>query len=395
MRKPAALFPLVISLICLAQSARANTEWFYEVHGALKPKGLTVSHFKELGDAGDYISAKQFCFSLSCKLVYQWSISRAVISHRTEKRNAILNRFLHHVLINGNVYKLSAPILADSKEGYLIPMNLAMVLARELNLGKIWFEGKATPQPIKKAEVPAGPHLKSIVIDPGHGGIDMGTSSSGIFEKDVALIYAIRLKEMVEHAMPHLNVTLTRSEDEFVSLADRARLANSKNAQIFISLHLNHAGNAKIEGEETYILSPDATDNDARKLALMENETWLKSAQLSGAKASSNNMVNKILVDMEQTKFIQSSAYLAALINQELKPLDRHRGLKTRGVKQAMFYVLSQVAMPSVLLEMGFLSNSGDRGRLMDVKFRDEFANSIVTALKRYEQNAELQALAQ
>ncbi|HRK01056.1 MAG TPA: N-acetylmuramoyl-L-alanine amidase [Oligoflexia bacterium] len=376
------VFFLVLTIPLYAQS-KPRTDWLFKATDDAKPKTLTV---RRLTDGGDFISAKQFCFSLGCKLVYQWSASRLIISHRTEKRSAILNRFLRHVLINGSVFKLGNPILGDAKDGYLLPMSLAVVLTRELKLGKIWSEVER--QPI--TETPrAGireEELKRIVIDPGHGGADLGTSSGGILEKDVALIYAVRLQEYLRREIPDLEVSLTRSGDEYVSLADRAKLANSKNAQLFLSLHLNHAADSKVEGVETYILSPDATDDDARKVALLENETWLKSTQLTGDKAGKTDLLKSILVDMEQTKFIQSSAMIAALINQELKSLEKTRGLKSRGVKQAMFYVLSQVAMPSVLLEIGFLSSAGDRGRLMDVAFRDEFARSVVSAIKRFDE---------
>ncbi|MBI3558719.1 MAG: N-acetylmuramoyl-L-alanine amidase, partial [Deltaproteobacteria bacterium] len=110
------------------------------------------------------------------------------------------------------------------------------------------------------------------------------------------------------------------------------------------------------------------------------NDTWLKNSKISEA----GDTIRKILIDMEQTKYIQNSALVASMIQQELGPLDVTHGLKSRGVKQAMFYVLSQVAMPSTLVEMGFLSNTGDRSRLMDVVFRDEFIKSLISALKRY-----------
>lgn len=377
------VFLLISGLAFSAETPDQRKEWLFKGQGDLKPKSLTV---RTVGDIGDFISVKQFCYSLGCKTLYQWSASRLIVGNRMQKKSAILNRFLRHALINGNVYRLKTPILGDTKEGYLLPMSLAVVLAKELSLGKIWFEvqKKAIAEtPNRKS--PAGDGLRRIVIDPGHGGADLGTSSGGILEKDVALIYAFRLRDFLKRELPDSEVYLTRNNDEFVSLADRAKFANSKNAQLFISLHLNHAANPKVEGVETYILSPDATDDDSRKLALLENENWLKSTQLTEEKAGSNDILKTILIDMEQTKFIQSSAMVAALINQELKGLEKRRGLKSRGVKQALFYVLSQVAMPSVLLEMGFLSSSGDRGRLMDVAFRDDFARSVVDAIRRFE----------
>ncbi len=181
--------------------------------------------------------------------------------------------------------------------------------------------------------------------------------------------------------MPDVEVFLTREDDSYVSLPDRAKIANSRDASLFLSLHVNHAASEAISGSQAYILNPNATDDDAKRTALLENDSWLKSLK---EKDVTGGDVMKILADMEQTRYIQSSAVAAAYIQQELSTLALPHGLKNRGVKQAMFFVLSQVAMPSVLVEMGFLSSSGDRARLMDVVFRDHFVKKLVASIRRF-----------
>lgn len=229
-----------------------------------------------------------------------------------------------------------------------------------------------------------------IVLDPGHGGSDQGTVFHSITEKDLALIYAQRIQAKIEALIPDSEVFLTRKTDTFVSLPNRATTANNKKADLFISIHVNHAHETAISGVETYILSPDATDDQAKQLALLENESWSRALEVPALKTGNSSAIQKIFVDMEQTKVLQRSALAASMIHQEISRLELPFGLKNRGVKQAMFYVLSQVAAPSVLVEIGFLSNPGDRERLMNFRFQQEFIQSLALAIKRYQARAAL-----
>ncbi|MBI3543598.1 MAG: N-acetylmuramoyl-L-alanine amidase [Deltaproteobacteria bacterium] len=361
--------------MALAAASPARAEWRYARVADNAEGSVTVS----VRNGATFVSARQFCFALGCSVFYQWASHRAVIQNKTERTGAIVSSLTSVALVEGHVVDFDGEVVSDEREGYLLPLSLAVRLAGELKLGKI--TERRTEIAIKSPE-PAGSSfaLKTIVLDPGHGGNDMGTGFGSIYEKDVTLVYAMRLRDEIMKALPDVKVILTREDDRYVSLPDRAKLANSLNANLFLSIHLNHATNPKVEGTETYILSPDATDDDAKRTALLENDTWLKSAKIGDA----GNTIRSILVDMEQTKYIQNSALVASMIHQDLSPLGKTHGLKTRGVKQAMFYVLSQVAMPSTLVEMGFLSNTGDRSRMMNVLFRDDFVSSLVAALKRY-----------
>jgi N-acetylmuramoyl-L-alanine amidase len=297
-------------------------------------------------------------------------------------------------IVDGLLIDIKAPILSEPRLGYVIPVEALSSTAILMQLGEIEspFKRKVvdaekvnqTPPPPIPKELKQ--EFNTLVIDPGHGGYDVGTKHGKLEEKDISLFYAISLRDSLKKVMPDLNVILTRETNDFVSLNDRSKIANQKNADLFLSLHVNHAPNEKIFGAETYILNPNATDDDAKKTAMLENDTFLKSLKEKETKASKGTVL-KILAEMEQTKYIQKSAYAAAFVQQELSALNATLGLKNRGVKQAMFYVLSQVAMPSVLVEMGFLSNPGDRSRLMDLKFRDEFTQKLIKALIRYREH--------
>lgn len=354
----------------------ADWEYVYTTPKSEAKSTLTTT----LRGSERYVSMKQFCFAFGCRVIYRWADHKAVIENSAKKTSAIVSSIAKTALVDGHVISFEPSVISDLREGYLLPIVLAMQLAERLKLGEI--EERETEKPrMARGRV----EFKKLVIDPGHGGNDLGTGMGGIHEKDVAIIYAMKLRDELKREIPDLEVVLTRDGDRYISLPDRAKLANESGAHFFLSLHVNHAPNAAIEGVESYILNPEATDDEARKLALLENEEWLKGSGLSGARSgTTHEVVQKILIDVEQTKYIQDSALAASLIQSELVGLDTVYGLKSRGVKQAMFYVLSQVAMPSALLEMGFLSNTGDRSRLMNVAFRDEFVKSVVTALKKY-----------
>jgi len=370
---------LLAQLAVLAFSLSVRADWQYVRTSSSAPAKGTLT--TSLRGAKTYVSVRQFCYALGCKTLYQWASQRVVVkSPEGAQRSALLSAVTRVALIDGRVLEFEDSLLSEAAEGYLMPMELASKLAIALQLGRLQETPELKLSKAEKNQIDPGKILKTIIIDPGHGGNDWGTGFGSVYEKDVALIYAFKLRDEVKKLMPDLDVLLTRESDKYVSLPDRAKFANAKGANLFISVHVNHAADPKVEGVETYILSPDATDDEAKRIALLENDSWLKNSKIHEA----GDTIRKILVDMEQTKYIQNSAMAASYIQQELTGLEPTRGLRSRGVKQAMFYVLSQVAMPSTLVEIGFISSAGDRSRMMDVVFRDEFIKSVVSALKRY-----------
>ena len=182
-------------------------------------------------------------------------------------------------------------------------------------------------------------------------------------------------------------MSYSRSKDIFLPLDIRTKIAEKWKADIFISLHVNSSPLPSAHGTETYILSPDATDAEARKLALLENSIAEK------AKAS-ESAVQDILWDMEQNVYLQESAYLAAdiqgaIVDEAHKLLAKKKisgDWKNRGVRQAPFYVLNRAPMPATLVELGYLSNPGDR-KLLDQKFfLESLAKALAIGVKKYQE---------
>ncbi len=225
--------------------------------------------------------------------------------------------------------------------------------------------------------------VRRIFLDPGHGGEDGGTKHGKLQEKEIVLNFA----RLAAHELRRLGfeVSFSRTKDIFLPLDIRTKIAEKWKADVFISLHVNSSTHSEAQGTETYILSPDATDAEARKLALLENSIAEK------AKAS-ESAVQDILWDMEQTTYLQDSAYLAsylqgAIVTSAHDVLASRKGdWKNRGVRQAPFYVLSRAPMPAVLLELGYLSNSRDRQLLSQKFFQESLAKALAEGVKKYKE---------
>jgi N-acetylmuramoyl-L-alanine amidase len=222
--------------------------------------------------------------------------------------------------------------------------------------------------PAVKATAPAGPGIHKIVLDPGHGGRDPGAiGSGGIAEKDLVLSVARKLAKKLREEMG-IEVVLTRKDDSFVPLEDRTAIANAQNADLFVSLHMNASPNSDARGLETYYLD-NTSDEASIRLAARENGT-------------SRNKVSDlqfILSDMTQNMKLEDSITLAhrlqgSLVNTMARKMADVRDL---GVKKALFYVLVGARMPSVLVEMFFITNKIE-GRAMT---RDEYQNAVVDSL--------------
>jgi N-acetylmuramoyl-L-alanine amidase len=220
--------------------------------------------------------------------------------------------------------------------------------------------------------------LRSIVLDPGHGGHDSGAvGASGLQEKDLTLDVARRLGAVLQEELG-VRVTLTRSRDVFVPLRERTALANRQKADLFVSIHVNAARGASASGTETYFLSSEATDNSARAAAAFEN----KVIELEpGSRGASRDLLRSILWDLAQSEFQQESSRLAEGLQDSLERALRQ---PSRGVKQAPFYVLGGAAMPAVLVEIGFISNAHEEERLQDEGYRDRIARALAAGLAAY-----------
>jgi N-acetylmuramoyl-L-alanine amidase len=233
---------------------------------------------------------------------------------------------------------------------------------------------RATPTPAPQRApvvVPSGP--RPIVIDPGHGGDDIGAESgSGLIEKEITLSVARRLARVLEAR--GYRVRLTRDGDQNRALTDRTALANRLDALAFVSLHANAFTASSVSGAETYYMSIDeASDADAAAMANLENQ--------AGATSDQQSPLDLILWDLAQTEVLNESAQLALTVQQRL---NSQLGGRDRGVRQAPFVVLTGATMPAILVEVGFLSNSSEADRLAQPDHQQQLAETIAAGIEDF-----------
>ncbi|MGQ9630881.1 MAG: N-acetylmuramoyl-L-alanine amidase [bacterium] len=231
----------------------------------------------------------------------------------------------------------------------------------------------------KIAAPPERFRIKTIIIDPGHGGRDPGAIGRywGTREKDITLDIALRLRDLLA-AHPDISVLMTREGDEFVSLSDRAEFANrvrGDSEALFVSIHANSASSRTAQGFETFIYNKYATDAQAEEMAELENAPMTEEEKLLEAKDS-------ILDDIRQQIRLVESLELADAIQTAMA--DAQLDTYNKGVKQANFFVLKNTDMPSILFEIAFLSNRDEEKRMRDPEFRQSVAEALYRAIVKY-----------
>jgi N-acetylmuramoyl-L-alanine amidase len=241
-------------------------------------------------------------------------------------------------------------------------------------LDTIQKEGKIPPGSLTK-QLALG--VRRVIIDPGHGGKDYGAPGylKGVHEKDIVLQIAKKLAQRIREELK-LEVVLTRNSDRFLTLEERTALANTKGADLFISIHTNANRDRRAYGIETYFLNL-ATDEEAIRVAAMENATSTKNI----------SDLQKILYDLMQNAKINESSRLAAYVQSAVVSHLKTNGyerIKSKGVKQAPFYVLLGAQMPSILIEASFISNPRECKRLADPKFQDQLSAGVVQGIRTY-----------
>ena len=222
--------------------------------------------------------------------------------------------------------------------------------------------------------------IKRIVIDPGHGGHDTGTiSASGMREKDLVLDVGRRLRAYIKNNYPDVEVIMTRDTDRFVALEERTAIANSRRADLFISVHANASPSRAASGVETFFLSPDRAPAEDLQAATRENARLAsdKVGEKPEPMFASVTVGNRVAESRELARYIQAG--LVRGIGAQSP-----RTAMNRGVKHAPFVVLLGAAMPSVLAEVSFLSNPKDDALLQTGQFRERIAASLFAGLNAY-----------
>jgi len=271
-------------------------------------------------------------------------------------------------------YNMHYPLRRIGSDYYLPKIFLSEHLALHFEGDAYWDAGTLS------VKEPADHSVQVIVIDPGHGGKDPGAIGKVLKaqEKDVNLAVSLKLKALLEEELG-VKVLMTRNDDSFVSLNDRTRFANENKADLFISVHTNASKSNASRGAETYYLSTAMT-SDARAVEALENQ--VVELYEGGASARSKyDDLDFILSDLSQTEHLESSNELASSIQQNIIAGAR---AYDRGVKQANFYVLRGAFMPSVLVELGFISNPDEERLLVNAEYQQRLARTIFEGIKRF-----------
>lgn len=261
----------------------------------------------------------------------------------------------------------------------LVPTDEKTFLAKLQDARK---EGTAqAPQPLPPAPAHPADAKPIVVLDPGHGGVDPGArSSSGVSEKDIVLKFAERLKEKLL-ATERYQVFMTREDDTFLPLKERVAFAQKKGAGLFLSIHADYFPTEidDARGATVYTLSEKASDAEAKALAAKEN----LSDAIAGVELpeDSDEVVTNILIDLAQRETKNRSVVFARSIVGELAAKGT---LHSKRLRSAGFRVLKAPDVPSVLLELGFLSNPDDEKQLTSDSWRDRVAASVTAAIDGY-----------
>jgi len=222
--------------------------------------------------------------------------------------------------------------------------------------------------------------VRTIAIDAGHGGHDPGAiGKNGLREKQVTLDIAKRLAVLVRERLG-VNVVMTRDSDVFIPLDERPAIAKTKGADLFVSIHVNATRKRKTRGIETYIQSLRASDRSAMATAALENATSTKT--LSQLDTELTRILKDLHSDVKQEESLQLAHAVQASLVSTVKPVQGH--VVNLGVKRAFFYVLVNTNMPSILAEVGFISNPEEEKLLKSESYRQKVAEALFEGVKKF-----------
>jgi N-acetylmuramoyl-L-alanine amidase len=277
--------------------------------------------------------------------------------------------------------KVVVDLIAPDKQPVIIAKTKLTAKPKLIAKAKIAPKIKPIPVAISpKANSVARKEVPLIVIDPGHGGKDYGAKSRhGLLEKAVNLKISKRLKKILESRYGY-QVILTRTDDTFIPLEERGQIANERDADLFVSVHVNAAKRLSAHGIETYYLG-NANSEQAQETAARENGELVHSVK--------DDQVQQILASLISTTKINDSAILAGHVQEHLHSSIRKKysNVKDLGVKEGPFFVLHDTNMPSILVEVGFITNSNEEKRLRKSAYLDRLASSIARGIHEFKKD--------
>jgi N-acetylmuramoyl-L-alanine amidase len=313
-----------------------------------------------------------------------------------ERGRGLVKAFRFGLVMQGGsrlVFDLAKPVridkafVIDTADGHPARLVLDLVAVdRESFLRTIALDNRSVRPPPAARAAPAPLPDKSgdarplVMLDPGHGGIDNGTrAGSGENEKAIVLEFAHLLRERIEKAGKY-RVAMTRTDDTFVALAERVRMARAQGAALFVSIHADALPRAEgdAQGASIYTLSETASDSEAARLAEVENRADV----IAGVDLKSEpDDVADILIDLAQRETKTFSVQFARTLIADMKPVAR---LHKKPLKSAGFRVLRAPDVPSVLIELGYVSNQADLKSLVSDSWRSKTADSIAHAIDTF-----------
>jgi N-acetylmuramoyl-L-alanine amidase len=227
-----------------------------------------------------------------------------------------------------------------------------------------------------------------VLIDPGHGGADSGATRGKVKESQIALEVAEKLQNILERD-PQFQATLTRTSDRFLTLKNRVQLIEKNKADLFLSIHANSSSDRRARGVEFYFQNHLPPDEETLYLAATENrlERQLASANDSELEPTKKNDVLSIIEDLRRQSRMASSLRLSDKLlhswNRNQESLSKG---ETNTIRQAPFYVVSKANVPSVLMELGFITNPKDADLLVDANYQQGIAERIYNGLREYKE---------
>ncbi|HEY8432571.1 MAG TPA: N-acetylmuramoyl-L-alanine amidase [Sandaracinaceae bacterium] len=244
------------------------------------------------------------------------------------------------------------------------------------------FRAFVLPEPfrvvldVESGELRADGPVRTIVLDPGHGGDDFGTRAAGLRESDLTLDLARRVRTLLARDLPRARVILTRESDVFVSLEQRAAMANAVSADLFLSIHLNAADEPIRRGGVTTFVLDTSGDRQALRLAAREN----------GTSVAEVGDLSRIIASLHREDQVRASRALAEQVHRATLRAGRRvlPRLHDRGVRSALFHVLVGVRMPAALIEASFLTTDGEAAALATPEYRQALAEGIAAGIVRW-----------
>lgn len=363
------LFILILIAVTFAQATV-----IIEYDGKIDDEKINVRKFDDVEYFNVYEMNKVFRAQVNIDLLS----SRLKVNMYNQEIVFLLDSSF--VTAGREIYNMTFPVILNETR-YYIPVNFLQEVLPLIYPDEIIYKIDKIMAP-----VPIDNRIRSIVIDPGHGGKDPGAIgfSGKNYEKDITLSIAQQVAALIRENT-NVKVYLTRQDDQFVSLRERTEFANDVGADLFISIHTNAHDNKEISGVETYFLSTAKTD-DARATEALENAVVYHYEGGEEALERYNDL-SFVLADMAQTEHLHESHDLCVNLQTNLvQALES----KDRGVKQAGFYVLKGAFMPAVLIETGFISNKYEERKLARSSYQGKIATSIYQGVDNFIRRIEL-----